>query len=147
MMIRESRYTDKNKLQYALVKTSRRRWRSREQIPEAIIKEYRQYLVDGQGRRGILMIVADIDEETKKLEKRYKPAVKNVCIPEGLMQEPASGKENPRVLEKILKNLKMVEKKKKHYYQKKKLEKKERLHGLRSNYSTRTKDVSKEPAN
>lgn len=70
------------------------------QIPEDIVKEYRHDLVDGQG--------TDIDEETKKLDKRYKHPVKRSCRPESLMQEPASSKVNPRVLEKISRNLKMV---------------------------------------
>jgi hypothetical protein len=39
------------------------------QFPEYAVEEYRQYVADGKGKRGWMMVVADIEDETEKLKK------------------------------------------------------------------------------
>lgn len=146
-MIRESRYTNKNKLQFAVIRGNRKLWLYRTQVPEYLVQEYCQYVRDGKGTRGWMTIAADIEEETEKLKKRKQLSMVPLLIPETLVQETANPKGRGQLVEKKRRNLKIQESKKIHYDTQKKLEKTKRLDSLRSNYPTQRVNTLEKPAN
>lgn len=146
-MIIGSRYNDRSKLQYAVMRGNKRLWLPRSHIPEEEIEKYRKYIADGKGKRGMMMIVADIEEETAKLQKRKQSSMKPLPRPEVSIQETTSPKRNNQVVKKKKQVLKIQENKKVQYYARKKIEKTKRLEILREKYSSRIVDSLKEPIN
>jgi hypothetical protein len=146
-MIRESRHDKEGwgtKLQFAVMQGNRKRWLYQRDVPNDLVQEYRNYVNEAKGKpdkegnfRGAMMIVANIEAETERLQKLKRPTKAPLVRPKPVPKKDQVRKGSKQAIDKKKQTSKIKEKKKLGYYAQKKIEKNQKLKKLNEDYHAR----------